>query len=222
MMNDERFDKLMNDAAEHYNRPPDLPPYEEMWESIEDQLNASRPEEQPYPRPFLVPQRKHWLSSSWLRMAAILILGIALGRASAVLMSEPAAPAGAGVQETAVALTANKEVRGRDFDYTHDYLGETAALLISLPEKLRADRPDPDFAARADNLLLQTRRLLESPAAADPTLRVLFEDLEMVLIQVVRLQSDPNPTKKDLLKQALEQRDVMPRLRNAVADHIAD
>ena len=219
MMTDERFDKLMKDAAENYNRPPDLPPYEEMWDSIEGTLNESRVEERIYTRPFLVPQRKHWMTSSWVRMAAILVLGIAVGRASVSLLSTPAAPVVAAAPETPAVLV---EDEVRHFDYTHDYLGATAALLISLPEKLRADRPDPEFVSRADDLLAQTRRLLESPAAADPTLRMLFEDLEVVLIQVVRLQSEPNSTKKDLLKQALEQRDVMPRLRNAVADHIAD
>ena len=70
--------------------------------------------------------------------------------------------------------------------------------------------------------MLQTRLLLDSPATSDPALRMLFEDLEIVLAQVVRLQADRDPTRIDMLNQALEQRDVIPRLRSAVVDRIAD
>ena len=47
----------------------------------------------------------------------------------------------------------------------------------------------------------------------------LLEDLELVLAQVVRLQNDSTShTELDLIRRALEQRDVIPRLRTAVAD----
>jgi hypothetical protein len=52
-------------------------------------------------------------------------------------------------------------------------------------------------------------------------MRALLEDLELVLAQVVRLQNGQNGqdrTELDLINRALEQRDVIPRLRTAVAD----
>jgi len=49
-------------------------------------------------------------------------------------------------------------------------------------------------------------------------MRGLLEDLEMVLAQVVRLQNDRGRAGLDLINEALEQRDVIPRLRTAVAD----
>jgi hypothetical protein len=50
----------------------------------------------------------------------------------------------------------------------------------------------------------------------------LFEDLELVLAQIVRLQSQQSREELELIRQALEQRDVLPRLRDAVADISAD
>jgi hypothetical protein len=49
-------------------------------------------------------------------------------------------------------------------------------------------------------------------------MRALLEDLELVLAQVVRLQNDRSRAGLDFINQALRQRDVIPRLRTAVAD----
>jgi hypothetical protein len=49
-------------------------------------------------------------------------------------------------------------------------------------------------------------------------MRSLLEDLELVLAQVVRLQNGTDRTEVDLINRALEQRDVIPRLRTAAAD----
>ncbi len=102
---------------------------------------------------------------------------------------------------------------------TSKYLGQTAALLIALPDRMHAGRAaDQQFVTRAGELLTRTRLLLDSPAASDPSMRTLLEDLELVLAQVVRLEDGHSRTELDLINQALEQRDVIPRLRSAVAD----
>jgi hypothetical protein len=59
---------------------------------------------------------------------------------------------------------------------------------------------------------------MDSPASNDPAMRGLLDDLELVLMQVVRLQNSGNRTDLDLINRALEQRDVIPRLRTAAAD----
>jgi hypothetical protein len=106
---------------------------------------------------------------------------------------------------------------------TSRYLGQTAALLIALPSEVRAGRADDQFVARAGELLTRTRLLLDSPAANDPSMRSLLDDLELVLAQVVRLQNNgTSRTELDLINRALEQRDVIPRLRTAVADNSAN
>ena len=105
---------------------------------------------------------------------------------------------------------------------TTKYLGQTAALLIALPSEVKAGRADEQFITRAGQLLTTTRLLLDSPAASDQSMRTLLEDLELVLAQVVHLQNDRGRTALDLINQALEQRDVLPRLRTAVADKSAN
>ena len=217
-MNDEKFDDLMRDAAQHYNRPPDVPPLDVMWENIERELRRGRSTDGIDTLTFPV-QRKPFLSHPWVRMAAMLVLGVGVGRYSVMRAAAPeevAATASAPEPEAPTSVPSEYQL------VTDHYLGETAALLIALPAELNARRADSNFLTRADDLLLQTRRLLDSPAAADPGLHTLFEDLELVLAQVVRLQGERDQTRIELLRQALEQRDVIPRLRNAVADHIAD
>jgi hypothetical protein len=214
-MTDEQFDKLMRDAAHTYNRPLEEPPLDEMWRSIDRTLRGTH-----LTTDTNVPRRQFTrvgFGRTWLRVAAALVVGVALGRFSVSIL----APSGV-TQESQLAAT-GEPVASVPIPYrplTNHYLGQAAALLIALPGELRRGS-DASFVTRADDLLLQTRLLLDSPATSDPGLRMLFEDLEVVLVQVVRLQ-DRDPTRIDLLNQSLEQRDVIVRLQNAVADHIAD
>jgi hypothetical protein len=219
-MTDERFDDLMRDAAHTYNVPLDMPPLEQMWQSIEQaRRQQEQAAEQGSVRPIVVkPLKRSLLQQSWFRMAAMLLLGLGLGRASVAVVSAPSS-------EATVAATPFEPETTVPAQYqlvTDHYLGQAAALLLALPGELSNKPADASFTTRADELLLQTRLLLDSPATSDPTLRMLFEDLEIVLAQVVRLQADRDPTRIDMLNQALEQRDVIPRLRNAVVDRIAD
>jgi hypothetical protein len=208
----------MRDAAHHYNRPPDLPPFDIMWENIERRLNATRAIDGMHSITFRS-ERRSFLNQPWVRMAAMLVLGVGLGRFVLAPGHDRAAPQNEVAQEQVGRIP---DVPSEYQVVTDHYLGQTAALLIALPAELSSRRADSTFLARADDLLLQTRMLLDSPAASDPGLHTLFEDLELVLAQVVRLQGDRDQTRIELLRQALEQGDVIPRLRSAVADHIAD
>jgi hypothetical protein len=74
---------------------------------------------------------------------------------------------------------------------TTEYLGQTVALLASLPAAARDGQPDARFVTQAGELLSTTRLLLDSPAAAsDPRLKNLLEDLELVLAQLSRLPAE--------------------------------
>jgi hypothetical protein len=220
-MTDDRFDDLMRDAADSYNRPPNEPPLEEIWAAIEQQRSTRQLAVEMWSTrsPEIMPQRKPLIHQSWLRMAAMLVLGLGLGRASVAFVSAPGseAPVAAAPSESQTTTVPEQYQL-----VTDHYLGQTAALLLALPGELSNKPTDASYVTRADELLLQTRLLLDSPATSDPALRMLFEDLEVVLAQVVRLQSDRDPIRIDMLNQALEQRDVIPRLRNAVVDRIAD
>lgn len=208
-MTDERFERLMRDAAASYRFPPTAP-LDEMWRAIETRAFTSR----------RVP-RARLLGAPWLAAAAALVVGIAVGRWSMRASSNaPGVRATAGAGRSA--RTADSTLDAPYQDATSRYLGQTAALLTALPHEVRDGRADGQFLARAGELLTTTRLLLDSPAGADPRFRGLLEDLELVLAQVVHLQHDRSRTEVDLINQALRQRDVMPRLRTAVADASAN
>ena len=222
-MNDDRFEELMQDAAHTYRKPP-VPDFDAIWKSIETTLDHSQvvssiggntPVVQPSVA-FNEGRRARSMSRTTQRLAiaATLIIGIALGRAS--MSFSPSNGNGAAT------TVASNEQPTTPMPYeaeTSRYLGQTAALLIALPSEVKAGRADEQFVNRAGELLGRTRLLIDSPAASDPRMRDLLEDLELVLAQVVRLQNDTTSrTELDLISRALEQRDVIPRLRTAVAD----
>ena len=226
---DDRFDEVLRNAARDYNNPPELSDaqLERMWSAVEGEAFPRRftsPSAEPSVGATAAPRsaidrinRQRWLTTRQiLPLAAVLLLGVAIGRYTA---KRPPATA----KQVATRPAADTVALAEPYQSTTSrYLGQTAALLVALPGEVRAGRADDRFLGRAHDLLLTTRLLLDSPAAADPRLRSLLEDLELVLAQVVRLQTDQSLADLDLIRQALEQRDVLPRLRTAVADISAD
>jgi hypothetical protein len=219
---DDKFDALMRDAAETYRRPPGAP-LEAMWTAIGAQLDGRAADGGAKPHGHGSPAYRRWLSRG-LPIAATLVVGVAIGRGTVAFGRHAAAtPPVVGSVPAPVAQTAARTSdTSLDRPYqveTSRYLGQTAALLISLPSEVKAGHADEQFMNRAGDLLSTTRLLLDSPAANDPSMHDLLEDLELVLTQVVRMPSSPHSrTELDLINQALEQRDVIPRLRTAVAD----
>jgi hypothetical protein len=210
MMDENRFDDVIRDLPRSFNRPPE-PPLDEMWAVIEDaHFNA----------PVSISAPRGMTSRApWLAAAAALVLGIGVGRylPRAANPAANAAPSAiAGNSTTAPADTS--AVADAYRDQTNRYLGQAAALLISLPAREANGKTDATFAAKATDLLVTTRLLIDSPAATqDPKLHSLLEDLELVLVQIARLRTEKNRGDLDLIHQAVEQGDVLSRLNSAVA-----
>ena len=209
-MTDDRFEELLRDAAHTYRNPPE-PQLDAMWSAIEQRTWGPG-------RTF----RRTWTTlnrvPAWMAIAATLVLGIAIGRATSMLGRHPTPVRQVASGATAAAVRIDSAVAMPYGTETSQYLGQTAALLIALPSAMKGDRADDQLIARAGELLTRTRLLIDSPAARDPEMRGLLEDLELVLAQVVRLPENHSRTELDLINRALEQRDVIPRLRIAVAD----
>jgi uncharacterized membrane-anchored protein YhcB (DUF1043 family) len=205
-MDDSRFDDLIRNLPDDFKVPD--PPLEEMWKVIEaahfKRTSASG----------------IWMRGTpWLAAAAALLIGIGIGRyypsGKAATTSSSAAPT---ASNTATPLTDTSAVADAYRDQTSQYLGQAAALLISLPAKDGTQKADATFANKAADLLVTTRLLIDSPAATqDPKLRLLLEDLELVLVQIARLRGERNKGDLDLIHQAVEQGDVISRLNSAVA-----
>ncbi|HET9452640.1 MAG TPA: hypothetical protein VFO66_00045 [Gemmatimonadaceae bacterium] len=210
--------KELRKAAQSYNEPPELSQadLDGMWSAIEGEAFEGRGTLAAGPAGTRRASRFTGLTTRLIALAATLVLGVAIGRMSA---RQPAASLEPARQ---VASADSLKVPEPYQSTTSRYLGQTAALLATLPMEVRAGRTDERFVGRAHDLLLTTRLLLDSPAAADPRIRTLLDDLELVLAQIVRLQTDQGSEELDLIRQALDSRDVLPRLRTAVADISAD
>jgi hypothetical protein len=222
-MHDNDMPKELRAAAQSYNEPPALSKgdLDAMWSGIEaEAFNGATAfdvgRETSHVKRQTSNVQRLWAARTWMALAATLVLGVAIGRFSArqSLTPAPGTPA--------VAMTDSLAVPEPYQTTTSRYLGQTAALLATLPAEVRAGTGDDRFVGRAQDLLLTTRLLLDSPASSDPRIRTLLDDLELVLAQIVRLQTDQSSEELDLIRQALEQRDVLPRLRTAVADISAD
>jgi hypothetical protein len=211
MMDDNRFNELIRDLPRSFNAPPQ-PPLDEMWTTIEDaHFNAPVP---------ISTRRGLTSRAPWLAAAAALVVGVGIGHylPSGAKPAETA-PSPSAIGENPASPTSDTSAVADVYrDQTNRYLGQAAALLISLPAKDANGRTDAAFATRATDLLVTTRLLIDSPAAAqDPRLHSLLEDLELVLVQIARLRSEKNKSDLDLIHQAVEQGDVLSRLNSAVA-----
>lgn len=209
-MDENRIDEIVSELPRSFNSPP-APPLDEMWAVIEDaHFNAPSAD---------ASVRRPMSNTSWLAAAATLLIGIGIGHylpgASNPDRKSPT-PVAAGSSSSIASSADTSAVAEAYRDQTSRYLGQTAALLISLPSKDARGKTDAVFAGKASDLLVTTRLLMDSPAARDPQMRSLLEDLELVLVQIARLRGEKSRADLDLIHQAVEQGDVLSRLNSAV------
>jgi hypothetical protein len=206
-MDENRFDDVVRDLPEDFKVPE--PPLEEMWQVIENAHFNSRRSS----------TSRVWTHGTpWIAAAAALIIGIGIGRYYPSRKAITSLAATATAANSALPNTDTSAMADAYRDQTNQYLGQAAALLISLPAKDGSQKADVAFSNKAADLLVTTRLLIDSPAATqDPKLRALLEDLELVLVQIARLRGERNKGDLDLIHQAVEQGDVISRLNSAVA-----
>lgn len=148
--------------------------------------------------------------------AAVLILGIGIGRMSApgpsMLDGSSASPAASG--STGLGLAAR------------NHLDRTESLLTMVRADARDGRVDPAMASWAEDLLAQTRLLLDRPDGVDPEVRDLLLDLELVLVQVVGVAGSGQDetrtrTEVELTLRSLDEGEVLPRIQAVLPQTMA-
>jgi len=198
MDNDEtKFDQWLQDAAKTYNAPPRPAPRDEMWAQIQAEraLSARR-----------VAVRRAW--ARWgLAAAAVLLVGIGIGRWTALQQGSNGGTTVGIVDTTGRALVYQLAAT--------QYLSRTETFLTGFRADLRTGRVDA-FPGQARDLLATTRLLLDSPAADDPRMQALLEDLELVLVQISQMEAGRDRRNADLITQDMDQRNVLPKLRSAI------
>src|SRR6266704_6726013 len=145
-MTDDRLDERLRQAAQDYHRPP-ATPREELWHRIAAARAARKR------RGIVVRSTLRW----GVGIAALLALGVAIGRWSA-----PGSPTSSRVAGTGERTSA--------FVYqlaAAQYLSRTEALLTGFRTEIHGRAPTAQFSVQARDLLCTTRLMLDSPAARD-------------------------------------------------------
>jgi hypothetical protein len=193
--NDDRMDELVRGLAQDYHRPPE-PPREAMWSAIQAQRRW-------YRRPWATVRRPLvWAAAA----AAVLFLGVGIGRLSV----RGDGTAGPGNWDARTVSTAAYRLTAVD------HLSQTEAFLTLFRASARAGGNERLASATARELLADNRLLLDSPAAQDRKIRLLLEDLELVLAEIAQLSPQPRAQDLQLIREGIERGSVLPRLRTAV------
>jgi hypothetical protein len=199
---DEPLEPELRDAASAYHRPPE-PPREQMWAEIAARHAASgTPRVGARPRRFLV-----WAAG----IAAVLAIGVAIGRLTIrAPIVPPTLPA-----SNPIATNAPREDATAYRVATAEHLGQAEAFLTLFKASVRQGRQEQLASATARQLLATNRLLLDSPAAVDPKLKLLLQDLELVLVQIAQLEPAHRSEDVRLITNGLEN-GMLVRLRAAV------
>ena len=204
--------------ARAINEPP-ATPRDEIWARVEarraTRQSDSRTERQVAslsagPSAGRTVRRPVWQYAVWgSGIAAVLLIGIALGRRSVNV------PAGTGPSTVAAAPdTAAMPRERKNAAYTVaavQHLSRVETFLTTL----RTSKPDSQFAGQARDLLTSTRLLLDA-RDMDPRLRRLLSDLEDILVQVVQYDANGRREDLDLITDVLNERQLLPRLHSVV------
>ena len=206
---DPKFEQWLKDAARTTYHAPRTTPRDEIWARIEAARRNKR-----------VIELRPWLRWA-LAAAAVLALGIGIGRwtanqsngtAVATNNSGPSsAPAGTQVTREVDSL-ASVAYRVA----ATQYLSRTEAFLTAFRADANRSANTARLARQARELLTTTQLMLDSPAADDPRLRSLLQDLELVLMQIALLNPITDGRDRDLITQGMNQSDVLPKLRSAI------
>ena len=218
-MSNEHMNELVGRVRETYHVPPE-PPREQMWAAIAAGLRDT-PDVTDDPavidlaeareRRALTRHPLAWVAAA----AALVVLGIGIGRMSAP--GVVVAPVVAAETDGTVALTVA----------ALEHLGRTESLLTMVRAEARGGALEPATAEWAQGLLSETRLFIDAREGGDPALTQLFEDLELILVQIVGIAEAGSGdeawtrTELQLAMSSLEDGEVLPRIQAALPEGLA-
>jgi ElaB/YqjD/DUF883 family membrane-anchored ribosome-binding protein len=227
---EEAFVRALGDAARKlWNAPPETP-REEMWNEIRAARAGEVVDRETSSR--RLPRPKPW----WLGIAAALAIGIVLGRVSdepigsqtggtpAVADAGPATapttgPAAESITTPGAESGSETPSEAALLPYrfaTTELLNRSETFLTMVRAGGAAEESADEVREWARPLLTRTRLLLGSPAAADPELRSLLDDLEIVLVQIAQLPEDDSE-ERGWIDEGMDESRLLFRLRAASA-----
>ncbi len=212
-MNDPAFEAWLAKVAPTLNEPKAVP-RREMWEAIQAARTTAQDAQAGRLSGVIPLRRSTWRLLSVI--AAALLLGVAIDRValrsadreSVPVVVLPSTPSDSSDPSRLYRMAAAQT------------LTQAEALLTAY--RAGAERERDPIAARqlgswGREVLGSTRLLIDSPAGDDPQLRALLNDLELVLVQIIQLSgAQLDATDRALIDEALQNRDLLPRIRTAV------
>ncbi len=216
-MTEERFEKLLREAAREYNEPPPAP-REEIWARIAASRKPRTASRACRSRLGDAVDPGRW---RWWPAAAAGTLALALG----IVIGRLGAPGGPGADRARVPGMAEPFADGAGDSEAGARRAQlyawTAAPYLSRVETLLTlvqSRDDPGASAArvsdwARDLLLETRLLMDSPAQHDEELWRLLQDLELVLVQIIRQPDEAPAGSGRWVRDSVRQRSILGRLR---------
>jgi hypothetical protein len=200
-MTDEQFEDYLKRTLPDLDPVPPTP-RDAMWANIQEQRRTVKQ---------ITGRNRQWLG--WgVGLAAMLAIGVGLGRLSVRNAADTADAPVAIINATTTNATRSEPVNRTAYRLTvEQHMTSAEALLTSFKTQPQGTL-DPDIAVWARDLLTNTRMLLDSPAADDPKVAALLEDLELVIAQIARM-SAPSSVERELIREGIQKTDVLPRLR---------
>ena len=219
MTDNDRFEEFVRSAVNELDPVPPVP-RDAMWENIEAARRFQRPRQRDHRRQYIA-----WA----VALAAMLVIGIGLGRLSVtkqpvgtqtqVATADPnaqtqspsntpaAQPSPTSLSERASANPALVEPYRMA---AIEHLGRAEVLLTSVS----SGNVDQQLSGWAKEMLVDTRLLIDSPAASDPSISNLLKDLELLLAQIASTRpGEKTEAELDLIQNGIKETDVLPRLR---------
>ena len=217
---DPAFDAWLEKVVPALNAPPATPRME-MWDAIQAaQAGKIEPQEA---RVVSIASRRR-IAWMWpAAIAAALLVGVGIDRFLLTSPPRPSQVASASARRV-TGLGNSDSASGAP---THLYRVAAVQTLTQAEALLTAYRAT-DIATRnpaaarqlgawGREVLSSTRLLLDSPAGEDPQLKALLNDIELVLVQVIRLSgAPPDSAERALIDGALRDHDLLPRIRTVV------
>ena len=208
------LDETLRDLVKSYNEPP-ATPRSEMWTAIQRRrAEATRSE-----RPVLEFRQRRPVLQWAAGIAAVLALGIGIGRYSA---GEPdAAPAVATSPTSAAAAPTTRPGAGVALELTASrHLEQSETFLTLFRAAVETNRTSDLAVGTARELLISNRFLLDSPVADEPHMRLLLQDLELVLAQIAQLPADDARGDAGLITEGMDAGSMLPRLRLVTSEGV--
>jgi len=218
-MNDRDFDELVDEMKRSHNPPPEVP-RDRMWARIEEQRRARAAQTQ-RPTRHVFPLPRPWRIG--LGMAAVLAVGFFVGRLTLQPDASPqvaAGPEASVVERPAAGRGQGGATQGRNglVSFAATSLFQRADALLTGLQTSRCDQTELDpLPVWAGGMLVQTRLLLDSDLAAEPDMKALLQDLELILVRIAGLSRDDCATDVARIRKDLRDKATLDRLRLAAA-----